>query len=96
MHALPIMPASTGMRMTKLRRAEGITLAAADATTALRTEARAPIRQALGFLAHVSEARRSPANITKYAGETNPSLWLEDYWLTCQAGGRIVIICNLL
>ena len=27
--------------------------------------------------------------VTKYAGETDPSLWLEDYCLACQAGGTI-------
>jgi hypothetical protein len=27
------------------------------------------------------------ANIQKYAGETNPGLWLKDYWLACQASG---------
>jgi hypothetical protein len=26
-------------------------------------------------------------NVQKYAGETNPGLWLEDYELACQAGG---------
>ena len=26
-------------------------------------------------------------NITRYARETNPSLWLEDYQLACRAGG---------
>ena len=30
---------------------------------------------------------RPPTNILKYSGETNPGLWLEDYWLACQAGG---------
>ena len=26
---------------------------------------------------------RPPTNIPKYFGETNPGLWLEDYWLAC-------------
>ncbi len=30
---------------------------------------------------------RAPTNIGKYAGETNPSVWLEDYRLACRAGG---------
>jgi hypothetical protein len=30
---------------------------------------------------------RQPANITKYARETNPELWLNNYRLTCQLGG---------
>ena len=30
---------------------------------------------------------RPPTNIPKYSGGTNPGLWLEDYWLACQAGG---------
>jgi hypothetical protein len=29
---------------------------------------------------------RQPANITKYSGETNPKLWLDDYRLTYQLG----------
>jgi len=41
---------------------------------------------------------RPPTNIPKYSGETNPGLWLEDYWLPCQAGGvnsDNFIICNI-
>ena len=30
---------------------------------------------------------RPPTNIPKYFGETNPGLWLKDYWLACQASG---------
>ena len=30
---------------------------------------------------------RPPTNIPKYSGEINPELWLEDYRLSCQAGG---------
>ena len=30
---------------------------------------------------------RPPANITKYTGETNPGIWLEDFWLACRARG---------
>ena len=30
---------------------------------------------------------RPPTNISKYSGETNPGLWLEDYRLACQDGG---------
>ena len=30
---------------------------------------------------------RPPTNIPKYSRETNSGLWLEDYWLACQAGG---------
>lgn len=26
-------------------------------------------------------------NIAKYSRESNPGLWLEDYWLACQAEG---------
>lgn len=26
-------------------------------------------------------------NITKYSGQSNPSLWVRDYQLACQAGG---------
>jgi hypothetical protein len=30
---------------------------------------------------------RVPNNIIKYDGKTNPSVWLEDYHLTCGVGG---------
>ena len=30
---------------------------------------------------------RPPTNIPKYSEKTNLGLWLEDYWLACQAGG---------
>ena len=30
---------------------------------------------------------RPPANITKYTGETNPGIWLEDFRLAYRAGG---------
>ena len=42
---------------------------------------------------------RPPTNISKYSAETNPGLWLEDYWLACQADGADnddFIIRNLL
>jgi hypothetical protein len=26
-------------------------------------------------------------NVLKYSGESNLSLWLEDYWLACQVSG---------
>jgi hypothetical protein len=29
---------------------------------------------------------QQPANVTKYSGETNPELWLDDYHLVCQLG----------
>jgi hypothetical protein len=29
----------------------------------------------------------APSNIIKYDDKTNPSIWLEDYCLTCRAGG---------
>jgi hypothetical protein len=30
---------------------------------------------------------RAPNNIAKYDSKTNPSVWLEDYWLACRANG---------
>ena len=68
------------------------TLGAADATTG---EDRSPSPGLLGpqaFSRHILNAAFSPryrphTNIPKYAGETNPGLWLEDYRLACQAGG---------
>lgn len=30
---------------------------------------------------------RAPTHITKYSGDTNPSVWLEDYCLACRVGG---------
>ena len=32
---------------------------------------------------------RPPTNVPKYSGETNPGLWLEDYRLSCRAGGAV-------
>jgi hypothetical protein len=33
------------------------------------------------------ECFRPPNTVTKYDGEVNPSVWLEDYRLTCRAAG---------
>jgi hypothetical protein len=30
---------------------------------------------------------RQPTTITKYTGETDPRVWLNDYYLACQLGG---------
>jgi hypothetical protein len=30
---------------------------------------------------------RLPTNTTKDTEETNPAIWLEDFWLACQVGG---------
>jgi hypothetical protein len=41
---------------------------------------------------------RQPTTFTKYSGETDPALWLNDYHLACQLGGATddtVIIRNL-
>lgn len=41
---------------------------------------------------------RPPMMVAKYACDTNPGLWLEDYRLACQAGGTsddLAIICQL-
>ena len=41
---------------------------------------------------------RQPTTLTKYSGETDPGLWLNDYCLACQLGGATddaVIIRNL-
>jgi hypothetical protein len=37
--------------------------------------------------AHFPRHFRVSGNIAKYDGETNPSVWLEDYCLACQARG---------
>jgi hypothetical protein len=37
--------------------------------------------------AHFPRHFRVPSNVTKYDGKINPSVWLEDYCLTCRAGG---------
>ena len=37
--------------------------------------------------ARVPARYRPPANITRYVGETDPGLWLEDYRLACCTGG---------
>jgi len=41
---------------------------------------------------------RQPTTLTKYSGETNPGLWLNNYRLACQLGSAsddAVIIRNL-
>jgi hypothetical protein len=41
---------------------------------------------------------RASTNVPRYAGDTNPSVWLEDYRLACHAGGTtddLFIIKNL-
>jgi hypothetical protein len=30
---------------------------------------------------------RAPTNVPRYDGDTNPSVWLEDYLLACHTGG---------
>jgi hypothetical protein len=37
--------------------------------------------------AHFPRHFRALSNVTKYDGKTNPSVWLEDYCLTCRVGG---------
>jgi hypothetical protein len=70
------------------------------------TEDRSPSPVLLGpqvFGRHILNAPfpswyRLPTNIPKYSRETNHGLWLEDYWLACQASGMNIdsfIICNL-
>jgi hypothetical protein len=41
---------------------------------------------------------RAPTNMPRYDGDTNPSVWLEDYRLACHAGGAtddLFVIKNL-
>jgi hypothetical protein len=41
---------------------------------------------------------RAPTNVPRYDGDTNPSVWLEDYRLACHAGGAtddLFVIKNL-
>jgi hypothetical protein len=37
--------------------------------------------------AHFPRHFWAPGNVVKYDDKTNPSVWLEDYYLTCRAGG---------
>jgi hypothetical protein len=30
---------------------------------------------------------QAPSNIVQYDGKTNPSVWLEDFYLACRVGG---------
>ena len=67
----------------------------ATATTLIAAEERSPSPDLPGpqaFGRHIlntafSPRYRPPTNISKYSGEMNPGLWLEDYRLACQAGG---------
>jgi hypothetical protein len=41
----------------------------------------------------------APTNVPRYDVDTNPSVWLEDYWLACHVGGAthdLFVIKNLL
>jgi hypothetical protein len=41
---------------------------------------------------------RAPTNVPRYYGDTNPSVWLEDYRLACHTGGAtddLFVIKNL-
>jgi hypothetical protein len=69
-------------------------------------EDRSPTPEPLGtrvFSQEIRTARfpqrfRQPTSITKYNGETDPRVWLNDYRLACQLGGATtdeVIIRNL-
>lgn len=47
--------------------------------------------QAFGYHIHgapMPQWYTAPTNITKYSGESNPSLWLGDYRLACQSRGE--------
>jgi hypothetical protein len=42
---------------------------------------------------------RAPTNVPRYDGDTNPSVWLENYRLACHAGGatdNLFLVKNLL
>jgi hypothetical protein len=49
-------------------------------------------------MASFPQCFRQPTTTTKYSGETDPRVWLNDYRLACQLGGATtdaVIIRNL-
>ena len=60
-----------------------------------RPDDRSPSPEGLGPWAFSWRIQRAPfpqpfqppSNITKYTGETNPGIWLEDFRLACRAGG---------
>jgi hypothetical protein len=48
--------------------------------------------------AKFSSRFRAPTNVPRYDGDTNPSVWLEDYRLACHTGGatdNIFVIMNM-
>ena len=50
------------------------------------------------FTFGIRSSRVPSKYVTKYGGETDPSLWLEDYRLACRTRGAesdAFIICNL-
>jgi hypothetical protein len=50
------------------------------------------------WTARIPPRFRLPTNITKYDGETDPAVWLEDFRISCRAGGAdtdVLIIRNL-
>jgi hypothetical protein len=71
-----------------------------------RKEDRSPSPEPLGTRVFSRESRaapfpprfRQPTTLTKYSGETDPVLWLNDYRLACQLGSATddaIIIRNL-
>ena len=69
------------------------TLVMADAMIAHEDQSLSPdLSGPQAFGRHILNAAcppwyRPPTNILKYSEETNSRLWLEDYWLACQADG---------
>ena len=57
-----------------------------------RPDDRSPSPEGPGPRAFGWRIRRAPfpqrfQHLAKYIGETNPGIWLEDFWLACRAGG---------
>jgi hypothetical protein len=51
-------------------------------------EAMTIVKDATSALKNLGQKRlKAPSNVAKYDGKTNPNVWLEDYHLSCKAGG---------
>jgi hypothetical protein len=103
-HTTPSTPGGTGTRTSKRWQAKGYHPSRGGRCDSSKD--RSPSSDPPGprvFCARICCAvfpqwYRPPANITRYARETNPSLWLEDYRLACWGGGGVdddFIIRNL-
>ena len=70
-----------------MKRAPGMVAGQTTRVLALRAQDHGPMAGVSGEHRSHNAFDRPPTSPTKYTGETNPSIWLEDFRLACRAGG---------